>query len=123
MNVSLIKAIVKDLPDDEKIVTFWFDKDQANDMAREHDQEPLTEAEWLVIWEKMSKDKQLNMVADQVFDELFYQMLATRKANQCFVCGGASDRIDSVTNKGVCCKCWGDCPDNIKMKGVQNENQ
>lgn len=79
MEVQLIKAIVKDLPDNELIVTYWFDKEHANDFAAEHDKEPLTNEEWLVIWEKMSKDKQLNQIADELFDELFWKTIEARK--------------------------------------------
>jgi len=114
MQVQLIKSVVKDLPDDEQIVTFWFDKDQANDMAIENDAEPLTDAEWLSIWEVMSRDKQLNQIADERFSELFYLMLANRKANQCIQCGGIAYHFEATTNKGACCKCCGDCPENCK---------
>jgi len=79
MNVSLIKAIVKELPDDEKIVTFWYDKVQANDLASDHDEEPVTEAEWLIIWEGMSRDKHLNQVLDEQFNELFWKVINQRK--------------------------------------------
>jgi hypothetical protein len=79
MRVELIKAIVAALPDSELIVTYWFDKEQANDLAEQHDEELLTDAEWLAIWEKMSKDKQLNQMADELFDELFWQTIKARK--------------------------------------------
>jgi len=79
MNVSLIKAIVKELPDNEKIVTFWYDKVQANDLASDHDEEPVTEAEWLIIWEGMSRDKHLNQVLDEQFNELFWKVINQRK--------------------------------------------
>ena len=79
MNVSLIKAIVKDLPDDEKIVTFWFDKEQANDMSSDNDEEPVTEAEWLIIWEGMSNSKYLNKIVDEQFNELYWKVINQRK--------------------------------------------
>jgi hypothetical protein len=79
MRADLIKAIVEALPDNELIVTYWFDKEQANDLAEQHDEELLTDAEWLAIWEKMSKDKQLNQMADELFDELFWQTIKARK--------------------------------------------
>ena len=79
MNVKLIKAIIKGLPNDELIVTNWFDKEQANDLAAEHDKEPLTNEEWLVVYEKMSKDKQLNQIADELFNELFWKTIEARK--------------------------------------------
>ena len=79
MRADLIKAIVEALPDNELIVTYWFDKEQANDLAEQHDEELLTDAEWLAIWEKMSKDKQLNQMADELFDELFWQIIKARK--------------------------------------------
>jgi hypothetical protein len=79
MNVSLIKAIVKDLPDDEKIVTFWFDKEQANDMSVDNDEEPVTEEEWLIIWEGMSHSKYLNQVVDEQFNELYWKVINQRK--------------------------------------------
>ena len=79
MNVRLIKSIIKPLPDDELIVTYWFDKEQANDLAAEHDEEPLTNEEWNSLWEKMQKDKQLNQMADELFDELFWQTINARK--------------------------------------------
>ena len=82
MNVSLIKAIVKDLPDDEKIVTFWFDKEQANDMSSDHDEEPVTEAEWLIIWEGMSHSKYLNQVVDEHFNELYWKVINERKGKK-----------------------------------------
>jgi len=79
MRADLIKSIVKALPDNELIVTYWFDKEQANDLAEQNDKELLTDAEWLAIWEKMSKDKQLNQIADELFDELFWQTINARK--------------------------------------------
>lgn len=79
MKVSLIKAIVKPLPDDELIVTNWFDKEGANALAAEHDEEPLTNEEWLVIWEKMSRDKHLNQIADELYQEAFWQVIEARK--------------------------------------------
>lgn len=79
MRADLIKSIVKALPDNELIVTYWFDKEQANDLAEQHDEALLTDAEWLAIWEKMSKDKQLNQIADELFDELFWQVIEARK--------------------------------------------
>ena len=79
MRADLIKAIVKALPDNELIVTYWFDKEQANDLAEQHDEELLTDAEWLDIWEKMSKHKQLNQMADELFDELFWKTIKARK--------------------------------------------
>lgn len=79
MKVSLIKAIVEPLPDDELIVTNWFDKEGANDLAAEHDEEPLTDEEWLVIWNKMSKDKHLNQIADELYQEAFWQVIEARK--------------------------------------------
>lgn len=79
MNVGLIKAIIKGLPNDELIVTNWFDKEQANDLAAEHDKEPLTNEEWLVVYGKMSKDKQLNQIADELFEELFWKTIEARK--------------------------------------------
>ena len=79
MQVQLIKAIVETLPDDELIVTNWFDKEQANDLAAEHDEEPLTNEEWLVIWEKMSKDEHLNQIADELFKDLFWEVIEARK--------------------------------------------
>ena len=79
MRADLIKAIVEALPDNELIVTYWFDKEQANDLAAQHDKELLTDAEWLDIWEKMSKDKQLNQMADELFDELFWKTIKARK--------------------------------------------
>jgi hypothetical protein len=82
MNVSLIKSIVEALPDDEKIVTFWFDKEQASDMAAEHDEESFTEAEWLVIWEGMSHNKYLNQMVDEEFNELFWKVINKRKGNK-----------------------------------------
>jgi N12 class adenine-specific DNA methylase len=82
MNVSLIKAIVKDLPDDEKIVTFWFDKEQANDMSVDNDEEPVTEAEWLIIWEGMSRSKYLNQIVDEQFNELYWKVINQRKGKK-----------------------------------------
>ena len=79
MNVSLIKAIVKDLPDDEKIVTFWFDKEQANDMSIDNDEEPVTEEEWLNIWEGRSHSKYLNQIVDEQFNELYWKVINQRK--------------------------------------------
>lgn len=79
MRVELIKAIVAALPDNELVVTYWFDKEQANDLAAQHDEEPLTDAEWYLLWEKMSKDKQLNQMADELFDELFWKTIEARK--------------------------------------------
>lgn len=79
MKVSLIKAIVEPLPDDELIVTYWFDKEQANDLAAQHDEEPLTNKEWNLLWEKMAKNKQLNQIADELFDELFWKTIKARK--------------------------------------------
>jgi hypothetical protein len=79
MNAKLIKAIVEPLPDDELIVTYWFDKEQANDLAAQHDEEPLTNEEWKALWEKMSKNKQLNQMADELFDELFWKTIEARK--------------------------------------------
>lgn len=79
MNAKLIKAIVEPLPDDELIVTYWFDKEQANDLAAQHDEEPLTNEEWNTLWEKMSKNKQLNQMADELFDELFWKTIEARK--------------------------------------------
>lgn len=79
MKVSLIKAIVEPLPDDELIVTYWFDKEQANDLAAQHDEEPLTNEEWNLLWEKMAKNKQLNQIADELFDELFWKTIKARK--------------------------------------------
>lgn len=79
MNVTLIKAIIKGLPNNELIVTNWFDKEQANDLAAEHDKEPLTNEEWLVVYEKMSRNKQLNQIADELFNELFWQTINARK--------------------------------------------
>jgi hypothetical protein len=79
MRVELIKAIVEALPDSELIVTYWFDKEQANDLAAQNDEELLTDAEWLDIWEKMSKDKKLNQIADELFDELFWKTIEARK--------------------------------------------
>jgi hypothetical protein len=114
MQVRLIKSVVEDLPDDEQIVTYWFDKDQANDLAQDIDEEPLTNEEWLVIWEKMSKDKQLNQMADELFNELFYQIINKRKANRCFICGDIATHFEATTDKGACCKCCGDCPENCK---------
>ena len=82
MNASLIKAIVKELPDDEKIATFWFDKEQANDLASDHDEEPVTEAEWLIIYEGMQNDKYLNQMADESFSELFWKVINQRKGSK-----------------------------------------
>jgi hypothetical protein len=82
MNVSLIKAIVKDLPDDEKIVTFWFDKEQANDMSVDNDEEPVTEEEWLIIWEGMSHSKYLNQIVDEQFNELYWKVINQRKGKK-----------------------------------------
>ena len=79
MKVSLIKAIIAPLPDDELIVTNWFDKEGANDLAAEHDTEPLTDEEWLVIWNKMSRDKHLNQIADELYQEAFWQVIEARK--------------------------------------------
>jgi len=79
MNVTLIKEMIKGLPNNELIVTNWFDKEQANDLAAEHDKEPLTNEEWLVIYEKMSEDKQLNQIAYELFNELFWQTINARK--------------------------------------------
>jgi hypothetical protein len=82
MNVSLIKAIVKDLPDDEKIVTFWFDKEQANDMSVDNDEEPVTEEEWLFISEGMSRDQYLNQIVDEKFNELYWKVINQRKGKK-----------------------------------------
>lgn len=82
MDVSLIKAIVKDLPDDEKIVTFWFDKEQANDISLDHDEEPVTEDEWLIIFEGMSKNKYLNQIVDEEFSELYWKVINQRKGKK-----------------------------------------
>ena len=79
MKVSLIKAIIAPLPDDELIVTNWFDKEGANDLAAEHDKKPLTDEEWLVIWNKMSRDKHLNQIADELYQEAFWQVIEARK--------------------------------------------
>lgn len=79
MQVRLIKAIVEALPDDELIFTNWFDKEEANNLAAENDEEPLTNEEWLVIWEKMSKDKHLHQIADELFNESFWQVINKRK--------------------------------------------
>ena len=79
MNVEQIKSIIKGLPNDELIVMYWFDKEQANDLAVGNNKEPLTNEEWLVIYEKMSKDKQLNQIADELFDELFWKTIEARK--------------------------------------------
>jgi hypothetical protein len=82
MNVSLIKSIVKDLPDDEKIITLWYDQVQANDLASDHDEEPITAAEWEIIWEAMQKDKNLNHLADEIFCELFWKVINERKGKK-----------------------------------------
>lgn len=82
MNTSLIKAIVKELPDDEKIVTFWYDKEQANDYASDHDEEPVTEAEWLIIYEGMQTNKFLNQATDEAFSELFWKVINKRKGKK-----------------------------------------
>lgn len=79
MNVEQIKSIIKGLPNDELIVMYWFDKEQANDLAVGNNKESLTNEEWLVIYEKMSKDKQLNQIADELFDELFWQTINARE--------------------------------------------
>jgi hypothetical protein len=82
MNADLIRFIVKDLPDNEQIVTFWYDKAQANDFAADNDEEPVTEAEWLFIWENMAKDKHLNQIADELFAELFWKVINKRKGKK-----------------------------------------
>lgn len=82
MNADLIRFIVKDLPDDEPIVTFWYDKQQANDYASDNDEEPVTDAEWRVIWENMAKDKNLNQMADDLFAEVFWKVINKRKGSK-----------------------------------------
>lgn len=79
MNVELIKFIVKDLPNDEQIAAFWYDKAQANDHASDHNEEPLTESEWLFIWHGIQRDKLLNQMADELFDKLFWHVINKRK--------------------------------------------
>lgn len=79
MKVSLIKSIVKNLPDDEKVVTFWFDKEQINDYAAENGEEPVTDAEWLIIYEALHHSKYLNQIVDEQFHEIVWKVINQRK--------------------------------------------
>jgi hypothetical protein len=75
MRVSFINSIIANKKPDYEIAVIWFDKTDAEAIA----EDDLSPAEWEQIVRKFSADKGLNQVADELMDEVVFNVISKRK--------------------------------------------
>jgi len=86
MRVAELRELIKDKPDDEPIIVFFYDKAEANDhiwnaFERGEEQPEITTEEWNAIAGTMSQDERIWQEMSETFSWHMDKLEITRKQN------------------------------------------